>query len=250
MLKNSPTFNGLLLVFLLFIAAVAKSGELENSQLFTAIRNENLADINAAIKAGADINAPNVFGFTPLSFSSNPEILKNLVKSGARVNFVMKSGDTALISAASFGSEHSVAALIELGENINAIDKIGRTPIMRACDSAKFDSVIFLAEHGADLNVSMSDGNTALMMCVVSSAIILKNIRDKEGNLQKNPLYEEKMNKGLSAIQALVKNGAKVDTHRKNLIDGTQTITPLGVAIKLNKEEIVAYLLEHGALEK
>lgn len=235
-----------LIIFFLGATQAVANPQLDE-QMFSSIKERNLQAVIKLIESGADVNARNVFGYTPLMFSDDVEIAGYLIKKGARVNDEMANGENAILMNSDYGTKPMVALLVESGANIESISRVGyvgMTPIMRACESSKYDSVMYLANKGANVNHETKDGNTALMLCIVSTATILKEIRG-----QKNDLYDSKIATALDAIKSLVEHGAKLDAHRVNLFNGTKSITPLGIAIQLRKQEIVDYLRKLNAPE-
>jgi ankyrin repeat protein len=236
------------IVFFIGTAHAAADTRL-NESLFASIKENNLPKVMDLVESGADVNARNIFNYTPLMFTTNVEIAAYLIKKGARLDAEMPNGENAILIAASYGTKPLVALLIEAGANIESITRVGlagMTPIMRACENSKYDSVVYLANKGANVNHETKDGNTALMLCIVSSVKILKEIRTPSG-IRKNDLYDTKMAEALGAIKALVEHGAKIDARRVNLMDGTKSITPLGIAIRTNRQEIIEYLKKLNA---
>jgi predicted RNA-binding protein len=59
-----------------------------NEQFFELVQSGSLADVQAAIVAGADVNDKNSVGSTPLEYAAfnNPAVIAALVKAGADVN--------------------------------------------------------------------------------------------------------------------------------------------------------------------
>ena len=89
--------------------------------------------IRILISEGADVNAKNKDGRTPLmdaaKFSNNPEIVTLLLEAGADVNKKGRSDYTPLM----FASTPEVATLlIEAGADVNAKDKWGNTLLFYA----------------------------------------------------------------------------------------------------------------------
>ena len=108
--------------------AVAQSA---NDRLFNAVKNGTAADVRAAIKEGANVNAWDGYGFTALMLAAryrrDTEVIKILVAAGADVNARDRSGWTALMCAAFWNTDPDVVkALIGAGANVNARDNNGR----------------------------------------------------------------------------------------------------------------------------
>jgi ankyrin repeat protein len=137
------------------------------------------------LDAGADVNAENQFGETPLLLSTTHDahsadrrsLAPLLVASGARVDVLAaaamgdvarlrdahlrdpesihaksRNGWTALHWAARNGHAEAVRALIDWGCDVNAADEIGWTPVFPAAYwGQRVEVVRLLAERGADL---------------------------------------------------------------------------------------------------
>ena len=81
--------------------------------------------------------------------------VKDLVKSGADVNKVDRSGWTALFYALS--SEHNrhecVRTLLNSGADVNKVDRNGKTALTIAAHYGDYEALMMLLEEGADVNV-------------------------------------------------------------------------------------------------
>jgi murein DD-endopeptidase MepM/ murein hydrolase activator NlpD len=76
----------------------------QDTNLFNLVKTDDLASVQAAIEAGANVNAQDEYGQTPLMYaassSTNPDILAALLKAGATINAQTSAGWTALMYAA------------------------------------------------------------------------------------------------------------------------------------------------------
>jgi ankyrin repeat protein len=164
-----------------------KKGEI-TALMEAARRGKTHTEIAAAlIKGGAEINARDPFGVTPLMFaaiSGASEIIRMLLKSGADVKAKDADGRTVLIEALTTenGSPPEIVEeLIQAGAEVNVRIYGGLTPLMI---SAGGDSRILRAiiKAGADLNAADDRGATALRWARESPANyqILKDAGAKE----------------------------------------------------------------------
>lgn len=94
-----------------------------------------------------------------------------LLAGGVQVNARVEKGATALSSAACFGHEKIVRALIDAGADVNVTDGFGQSPLMLAArksqpgaELAHLGVVNALIAAGANVNARDSDGSTALML--------------------------------------------------------------------------------------
>lgn len=119
------------------------------------------------LKAGADVNAKDKNGWTPLMVASQEDLsgyANFLVQSGADPNVKDNRGRTALMIAAQHENALSMEVLIKAGADLNAKDSIGRTALMIAAQKNHRLCGGILQRAGADLNAQDIGGQTALML--------------------------------------------------------------------------------------
>src|SRR5215471_17955882 len=100
----------------------------QSDEFYDAIRNNNLARLETMTRAGADVNAVDDQGQTPLMYSASVgslEAMKYLLTKGANVNAQSGSGLTSLMLSAT--DINKVRLLLDRGANVNASTKVGRT---------------------------------------------------------------------------------------------------------------------------
>jgi len=93
---------------------------------------------------GADVNAKDEDGWTPLHFAATKEIVELLINEGADVNAKNKWGGTPLHAAATNGKKETVELLIAADADVNAKAKDGKTPL----DMANGAIADLLRKHG------------------------------------------------------------------------------------------------------
>ena len=106
--------------------------ELRQTALHHAAYFDKPVTLKALIEAGADVNAQNSDGGTPLysaAHEDNPMIVMELIKAGADVNLARPNGATPLHMAAQRGHEGCVVALIRDGADVHRRTEMGNTPI-------------------------------------------------------------------------------------------------------------------------
>ncbi len=202
--------------------------------------------VKVLIEHGADVNAKNINGYTPLLFAfgylNRPEADKEesakhaaierqeqtiaiLIESGANVNVTDISGYTPLRYAITGGtmykcsdSKKMVELIVSHEVNVNVRDYMGYTPLFYALmiDKPDKEVVKLLLEHGADVNAKDSMGYTPLFRAV------MHNKADKE------------------IVKLLLDDGADVNAEVK----GFWKETPLKSA---KDKEIKELLRQYGA---
>jgi hypothetical protein len=138
--------------------------------LHTAAGEGNLPAVQNLISLGADVNAPDQIGNTPLhqavsgcpefryedeefypTCSAKPahvEIAALLITSGANPNVVNVNGETPLHWAAFHGSKETVEVLLSKGANVNAKNVYDETPLDYAEGSGDPLKVQFISDRG------------------------------------------------------------------------------------------------------
>ena len=124
--------------------------------LHWAVHWDDLETADRLIRAGANSNAANDFGVTPLSLAcanANTAMVRRLLQAGANPNAAASTGESALMTAARTGNVDVVKALLAKGADANAREKArNQTALMWAVAEQHPEIVRLLAGHGADLH--------------------------------------------------------------------------------------------------
>lgn len=134
-----------------------------NAGLVTAVRVGDMKAAEAALDDGADVNARDADGITPLMHaahgnlpeianpgpSDHPEVVGLLIKRGADVNARTDTGFMALFWPARYGHAGVAKVLIAHGADVNAKDKDGMTALKWASTNQQAKVVELLKEAGA-----------------------------------------------------------------------------------------------------
>jgi ankyrin repeat protein len=132
---------------------------LKNSENTTILHSKinNFYDVKALVYNGADINAANIYGDTPLhclagSNDYNTDRLDTarfLIEHGASINAQDNEGNSPLHNAAENGLYSVVELLINRGANIDMRNFYGYTPLDLAILWGREDTVRLLLKYGA-----------------------------------------------------------------------------------------------------
>jgi hypothetical protein len=142
------------------------------SGLFRAAETSSPEELKSLLAGGAEVDARNRNGWTPLLIAAargNLPAVDVLLAAGADPSAASRtegySGFTALMAAAYHGQDGVVAALAAAGADVNAVDNHyhNETALMLAVKSGRAKSVRALIAAGADVNATNRYGVTALM---------------------------------------------------------------------------------------
>ena len=139
-----------------------------------------------------------------------------LAKSRATVNASQPDGMTALLWAAHYDDQESVALLLAKGADVNAHNRYGVTALSSAALNGNAAIAALLIKAGADPNAIVTDGETALMLAARSGSD--------------------------ATVQVLLDHGAQVDARETWLGE-----TALMWAAGENHADVVRTLVKHGA---
>lgn len=135
------------------------------SKLVTAIKLRDPSMVDWAIEQGANINAVDDDGATPLILSvmwnSGGEMAAYLISKGAEVNYALQ-GYTPLMIAAQEGYLDTALVLITSGADLEAAEENGLTSLMAAARGGHVEIVRLLLEAGANWDTRTVAGSTAL----------------------------------------------------------------------------------------
>lgn len=170
--------------------------------LHTAVIEEQVEVVSDLVNQGADVNAKDFNGDTPLQLaietrnlnilkllldagvknydksiglrkairSNNENMLKLLINAGASVGEIDEesTGSTSLHAAAEWGNSNILKVLIDAGADVNATDYFKKTPLSMALKSKNVNAFKLLLKAGADINAESSSGLTLLHTVIKS----------------------------------------------------------------------------------
>jgi uncharacterized protein len=138
------------------------------SALELAAMGEHTEVIRALLQKGANVDARDRVGYTPLiraAQAGHAEALKLLLEKGADPNAKQSAGLTALMEAAGAGHANVVRLLVERGANPDVKggdDGYNATALMWAAGCGQVEVAKELLACGANVNVKTKIGRTAL----------------------------------------------------------------------------------------
>ena len=126
---------------------------IKDTALIVASNNGHTDIVEMLLKAGADVDARNKYGYTALieaSWGSHIDIVRMLLKAGADVNAQNHFGYTALIEASINGNTTDIVEmLLDAGADVNVRDISGQTALMNAMRKDHIGKIELLRERGA-----------------------------------------------------------------------------------------------------
>jgi ankyrin repeat protein len=203
-----------------------------NSIVFEAANSDAPVPLQALVKAGAELDAPNDQGDTPLLLAASlgRKVTPLLIKLGANVNAKNKEGDTPLISAAEGGELESIRLLIEAKADVNAADDQTRTALLNVTNITAAQMNSFKIDEAAV---------TKMVEMLLAAGADVKAKRKYDAT---TPLMAAAREGHADAVGLLVV--AKSPLNSKSDPDG---YTPLIEAAKAGHAEVVKRLLAAGA---
>ncbi len=131
---------------------IGESMTLDQDPLFKAIADNNFSEVARLIKEGANLEAKDKRGETPLviaSYLHHPEVIKALIKAGADFEAKNRFGATPLHSSVLSESAEITQLLIYSGANIEAKDVNGDTPLTISVKCGHTEITQLLLDAGA-----------------------------------------------------------------------------------------------------
>ena len=95
-----------------------------------------------------------------------------ILDKGANVNASNSEGDTPLHYACRSGHKEMAMALINNGAHVNSRDKYKRTPLHRACIEAHMELAMALVDRGADVDARDVDQRTPLHKACINGCLL------------------------------------------------------------------------------
>lgn len=217
--------------------------------------DKRLAIIDFLIEHGADVNARNESGFTPLFLASSDDLVvaHHLIDLGAHVNVRNKSGSTPLAFILSRRQPNDAAfsrllgKAVALGLDINAADLAGTTALHSAASRTP-RLVDELINANADPNIADGRGQTALHFLSRHNEKTISGVRKAIEDLIAAGADVNAIDKlrNTPLSRATTANTRILLAHSAN-VDLPDSVPPLYVAAFRGEAETVRLLLAAGA---
>lgn len=206
--------------------------------LHWAVYNDDAELVDRLVAAGADVNARNDYGATPLAQAAvvgNVRIIKRLLGAGADVESANADGQTALMVLSRSSNVEAAKLLLKRGARVDAREAWrDQTALMWAAAEGQPAMVALLIEHGADVNARSRANDWERQVTAEP-----RNQARPAGGF--TPLLYAARQGCTECARALVKGGAKL-----NLAD-PDGITPLLMAVMSMHFDTAKVLIESGA---
>lgn len=243
--------------------------------LFRAIEISNIAHVKSAVARGADIEAKDERGYTPLHAAvrrsgGKMKIIKFLLEAGVNPNARDPEGQIPLHRSARDWQTAEVRILLSGGSDVNVTDKQGRTPAMISFGNGRTEMFDLMVAHGANVPADFMaayEGNTSEVQNIIEKGnaqetfeqgltllhaaaagghaliveLLLTNELDIHSKTQEGytALHYAAANNHREVAKLLLAKGADINA-------GTWR-TPLHWAVREGRKEMVAWLLSRGA---
>lgn len=139
---------------------------LPDFKLLEAAKSGDIKNVKGLIASGADVNARDKAGWTPLHLAAENGYMKMaslLLANGANVNARCNLGTSPLHMAAWNGNVEIVRVLLNNGADVNAKHyEEGCTPLHLAVENGSVEVIKLLLENGAEADARDKDGLTPL----------------------------------------------------------------------------------------
>src|SRR5262245_3910614 len=203
-----------------------------------AVYNDDVAEVQRLIKAGADVSLANNYGATPVSLAAevaNTEILKLLLDAGADADSPNADGMTALLAVARTGNVDAAKLLLDHGAAVDAREGFGgQTALMWAAARRHPPMIELLVARGADIDARSAARDYQRHITAEGRPKSL----DSGGF---TPLLYAARENCIACVDVLLAKGADID------LADPDGVSPLHLAVMNANWDLAKKLVEAGA---
>lgn len=213
------------------------------------MHNDSRAAAEFLMALGADVNAANSDGVTPLMAAAergDGALIERLLTLGAETGSADQNGKTALMRGASALTAEAACAIVSAGADIDARNKAGETALMMALEAQNDGLSRALISAGADITRLSKENKSAL-----SIAVDMKMTDALRDMLARKPDLTGRHHRGRSALHIACNEGchdmalALLEAGADPNAQDDALLTPLVHALR--HPEIIRSLLKYGA---
>ncbi len=204
--------------------------------LSAAVNLKNSVLAQQLIQMGANVNAQDIDGTTPLMFAAyngDMEMVKLLIQNGANIFDTDSDNGSLMLYAAGGGNLEIVQFLEEQGISLHNSDSRGTTPFIAAAHDNRKDVMVYLSGKGVDIDAQDEKGNTAFITAAQNnnpSALeflaelgVDVTIKNKKGLSAFFVAIDKKNNEAMSFFQDSGLIQYRPDNFQRDRINAVQT---------------------------
>lgn len=192
----------------------------QKTALFAALCEEKYDVAKYLLSQGADPNAPDKYGYTPLMVTRDPAMAALLLEAGADIEQKTNEGKTALMWP---NTAEKITFLVSRGANVEARDNGGRTPLLNVAEGRHArgyatipGNIEALLKGGADIDARDSKGRTGLMNAAMRASSDEQSLETVECLIKNNANPHLKDREGKTAAMLAL---APLEPAEKGAVD-------------------------------
>ena len=253
------------------VLSVVSTGAIADPTLADAIRAGDRATALKMMQEGADVNAAQADGTTPLqwaTYRNDLELVKALLARGAKAKVTNSFGASPLSEAVKIANLDLVTQLLKAGADVESPNADGQTVLMLAARNGSVEIARALLKYGANLNaVETWRGQTALMWAAAqkhpevvellvaqhAKVDVAAEANDWGEQITSEPRAQYRPTGGLTALMYAARSGciecarALLRGHADINMPSPDGVTPLLTALDNLHYDLAKMLIEQGA---
>ncbi|KAI6654558.1 Ankyrin-3-like [Oopsacas minuta] len=249
--QNSSLHKAVAVGFIPILQTLANQGADLNAQnrngttpLISAAKNQQGGALSILLNYGAAVELTDHGGYTALCYAAWRGLLvSNLLGYNANVNVKSLFGFTPLLLATEEGHCHIVKELLAHGADINAYNRYHNTALHYAVNTGNIEMISILLENGINIKIANNESKTAFRL-INRQNVLLKML--EKGVLPDNPgqyglLHSAAENGFLNEICTMLESEIDVDVKDDN------GYTPLMLAANRGRVDVVELFYRNRA---